>query len=197
MKDREALKESKEQANLYVGESARSLFERAGEHWEGALGGKEENHMLEHLAISHREEQRPSFRFRVIKKCKTALERQVREAVRIEMRGNILNKKGMFNRCKLTRMVIDSEWEKEVWDEAWEDRPESAVEEDTLKASGKSKSRQEGTNTGAKRARTDTTESSWGEVLTEEDKKIADFLQEEANKRAGNYQKQLKVYKDL
>ena len=36
---------------------------------------------------------------------------ELREAGRIEMRGNILNKKGMYNRCKLTRMVIDSEWE--------------------------------------------------------------------------------------
>jgi hypothetical protein len=81
--DKQGLKESKEQANLYVGESARSLFERAGEHWEGVLGGKDENHMLEHLAVSHRDDQVPNFRFRVVKKCRTALERQVREAVRI------------------------------------------------------------------------------------------------------------------
>ena len=73
------------------------------------MGGKEENHMLEHLAVTHREEQVPGFRLRVVKRCKTALERQVREAVRIEMRGNVLNKKGMFKRCKLTRMVVDTE----------------------------------------------------------------------------------------
>ena len=66
-----------------MGETARSISERAGEHWEGAMGGKDENHMLEHLASSHRREQTPSFRFRVVKQCKTALERQVREAVRI------------------------------------------------------------------------------------------------------------------
>ena len=44
----------------------------------------------------------------MVKRCKTALERQVREAVRIELKGNVLNKKGIFNRCKLTRMVIDT-----------------------------------------------------------------------------------------
>ena len=77
---------------------------------EGALGGKDENHMLEHLALSHREEQVTNFRFRIVKKCRTVQERQVREAVRIEMSGNILNKKGLFNRCKLTHMVVDSEW---------------------------------------------------------------------------------------
>ena len=93
--------------------------------------------MLEHQAVAHREEQLPSFRFRVVKKCKTALERQVREAVRVEMRGNILNKKGMFNRCKLTRMVIDPEWEKEKWEESWEPGQGIEVDEETLKASGK------------------------------------------------------------
>ena len=38
------------------------------------------------------------FYFKVVKKCKSSLERQVREAVRIQMRGNILNKKGIYNR---------------------------------------------------------------------------------------------------
>ena len=45
------------------------------------MGGKEESHMLEHQAAAHREEQAPQFRFRVVKRCKAALERQVREAV--------------------------------------------------------------------------------------------------------------------
>jgi hypothetical protein len=185
------------QANLYVGESARSLFERAGEHWEGAMGGKDENHMLEHLALSHRDEQVPKFRFRVVKKCKTALERQVREAVRIEMRGNILNKKGMFNRCKLTRMVVDSEWEKEVWEEAWEPRPGEEVNEDALRATGKTKSRQEESSTTAKRARKEEGGSSWGEELTEEDENRAEFLQGEISQPTGKVQSRMKVFTGL
>ena len=75
--------------------------------------------MLEHLETSHRGEERPEFHFRVVKTCKTSLERQVREAVRIHMRGDVLNKKGMYNRCKLTRLVVDQEWENQVWKEAW------------------------------------------------------------------------------
>ena len=74
-----------------------------------------------------------------MKRCKTALERQVREAVRIEMRGNVLNKRGMFNRCKLTRMVVDTEWDKQVWEEAWEPRAEPIVAEDSLRETGKTK----------------------------------------------------------
>ena len=33
---------------------------------------------------------------------------------RIDMRGNVLNRKGMYNRCKLTRLVVDLDWEKKV-----------------------------------------------------------------------------------
>ena len=195
--DKKSLKESKEQPNLYVGESARSLCERAGEHWEGALGGKEENHMLEHLSMAHRDEQTPSFRFRIVKKCKTALERQVREAVRIEMRGNILNKKGMFNRCKLTRMVVDSEWDQKVWEEAWEPRPGGDVEEEILKTSVKSKSRQEGSSKEPKRARRD--DSSWGEECTEDDNKRAEFLHASSHQqpKGGSSQSKLKVFSGL
>ena len=84
------------------------MSERAREHWKDALGGEEESHMLD-LAAAHRDESIPEFRFRVVNTCKKTLERQVREAARVEMRGNVLNEKGMFNRCKLTRMVIDTE----------------------------------------------------------------------------------------
>ena len=85
---------------------------------------KEESHMIEHEEGVHRGEDGPEFPFKVIKKCKTSLERQVREAVRIQLRGNVLNKKGTYNRCKLTRMVVDEEWDKKVWEEAWEPQPD-------------------------------------------------------------------------
>ena len=80
--------------------------------------------MMEHEEGVHRGEGGPEFRFKVIKKCKTSLERQVREAVRIQLRGNVLNKKGTYNRCKLTRMGVDEERDKKVWEEAWEPRHE-------------------------------------------------------------------------
>ena len=55
------------------------------------------------------------------------------------MRGNVLNKKGMFNRCKLTRMVIDTERDQRVWKEAWEPRANEVVDEDSLRETGKTK----------------------------------------------------------
>ena len=42
----------------------------------------------------------------------------MRKAVRIQMRGVVLNKKGTYNRCKLTRLVVDRDWEDQVWKEA-------------------------------------------------------------------------------
>ena len=87
--------------------------------------------MLEHQAAANREEQTPQFRFKVVKRCKTALQRQVREAVRIKIRGNVLNKNGMF---KLTRMVVDTEWDQKVWEEAWEPQDEPTVPEGARKS---------------------------------------------------------------
>jgi hypothetical protein len=101
--DKEGLQERRDTASLYVGEFARSLHERGREHWRDADMRKEESHMMEHEEGAHRE---------------------VREAVRIQMRGNVLNKKGTYNRCNLTRMVADEEWDKKMLEEAWEPRDE-------------------------------------------------------------------------
>ena len=95
---------------------------------------------MEHQAVAHGENEPPQFKFRVVRACKTSLERQVREAVRIGVRGNVLNKKGMYNTCKLTRMVVDKDWDKKVWEESWEiTSREHHVEEQDLRESGKHK----------------------------------------------------------
>ena len=53
-------------------------------------------------------------------KFKPALGRQVGEAIRIQMRGNTLNFPGVYNRCRPTRLVLDSQWDKKVWEESWQ-----------------------------------------------------------------------------
>ena len=35
------------------------------------------------------------------------------------MRRNTLNSTGVYNRCKLTRLVVESNWDKKVWDGSW------------------------------------------------------------------------------
>ena len=48
-------------AALYVGESARSLFERSGEHWLAAEQEKDESHMFQHMSEVHKRGCKPQF----------------------------------------------------------------------------------------------------------------------------------------
>ena len=36
------------------------------------------------------------------------------------MRSSVLNSVGVYNRSKLTRLVVDHDWDKKVWEESWE-----------------------------------------------------------------------------
>ena len=105
--------------------------------------------MLEHQVASHMGEGPPQFNFKVVKSCKTSLERQVREAVRIHMRGEVLNKKGMYNRCRLTRLVVDQKWENKVWKESW--AVNDPIVEDEWVENAKSSKRRGDPSTSAKR----------------------------------------------
>ena len=185
--DKSSLEDKREQASLYVGESARSVNERAAEHWRDAEKGKEESHMQEHQAGAHGGEQPPNFAFRVVKKCKSSLERQVREAVRIQMRRNVLNKQGIYNRCKLTKLVVDEEWEQRVWKESWEPRVVK-VDEEGIRAEG-SKSRKRGDeNDNKKRRKMDSDGAeAWGETAPATQESRDKFLYNTPNldQRAG------------
>ena len=122
-RDAEGLEDKREEASIYVGETARSVSERSKEHWKDMEKEKEESHMVIHWKTSHEGEQEcPPFNFRVIKSFQSSLARQISEAVRIQLRGEVLNQKGMYNRSKLTRMVVDREWDKKVWEEAWDNK---------------------------------------------------------------------------
>ena len=104
-------KEFKVMAGVYVGETARSLHERIGEHWQDVKGGKEESHMLKHWQECHSlEETGPRFRVRKVDSFRDSLTRQI--SVRIDLRGeNVLNSKTEYSRCRIPRLTID----KEVW----------------------------------------------------------------------------------
>ena len=85
----------KEMVGVYVGETSRSMFERAGEHWQDVKSGKEESHMWKHWSNDHPEDGGlPKFKIRIVQSCQDALSRQVGESVRINLRGdNVLNSK--------------------------------------------------------------------------------------------------------
>ena len=97
--------------SLYVGETSRSIQERALEHWGAARWKEEKSHMAKHQAMVHGGED-PEFVFKIVSHHRTALNRQVREAVRIGRRGGagrILNSKAEFNRCHIPRLIIEEE----------------------------------------------------------------------------------------
>ena len=93
---------------VYVGESARSSYERGGEHARDYAKRAEDSHMHKHAMSEHAEEEKPTFQFNIVKTFQSALTRQISEAVRIRRRGEgILNSKGVYNRCALPRLVVE------------------------------------------------------------------------------------------
>ena len=93
---------------IYVGETCRSLAERAKEHWADYKAGLDGSHTKKHHISHHGGIGQPQFHLRPVKFYRTALGRQVGEAVRIRRRGeeNLLNSKAEFNRCKITRLSL-------------------------------------------------------------------------------------------
>ena len=82
---------------MYVGESARSGAERMSEHLADAVCGRKDSHIHKHWVNQHNGE-RTKFSFKILGFFKSALERQVAEAVRILQTGaeRILNLKKMY-----------------------------------------------------------------------------------------------------
>ena len=121
-KEDDNIKDNRDSASIYVGETSRSLMERAKEHHDDYRKNRDDSHMMKHWANSHPGPVKPKFHQYVIASFKSSLDRQVAEAVRIQHRGQVLNSVGVYNRSKLTRLVVDQEWDKVVWEESWEKR---------------------------------------------------------------------------
>ena len=94
--------------SIYVGETARSLFERGKEHWKSFRNKQEDSHILKHHQLHHGGEGYPSFFLRPVKYFKTSLTRQIAEAVLIQRWGKdvVLNSKAEYNRCKISRLTL-------------------------------------------------------------------------------------------
>ena len=81
----------------------------------------------------------------------------------------MLNRKGTYNRCKLTKLVVDEEWEKKTWNEAWQKR-DTEVDEECVGMANKSKRRgKEAQPTSLKRRKAEDQEgNTWGEGVAME-----------------------------
>ena len=93
------------------------------------------------------------------------------------MRGSVLNRRGEFNRCSLTRLGIDAKWEEERWRKSLESRKEEDLVIETLQESKKTK---RGTTSKAeansKRRKVEVEGRVWGESLTVQQQAIDEFL---------------------
>ena len=75
--------------------------------------------MVKHWTVAHQAQPKPTFHLYIVGSYKSCLDRQIAEAVRIHLRGNTLNSVGVYNRCKLTRLVVDTQWDKNVFNDNW------------------------------------------------------------------------------
>ena len=93
-----------EKVTRYLGETNRSLWERNAEHQADALNPSKKSHIRDHVAEYHPNmlhNMLETFKISVIKPARSALQRQVREAVEIARDRSylLLNSKEEYNRC--------------------------------------------------------------------------------------------------
>ena len=100
----------------YIGETSRSLYERTREHLRDYWDDKSKSHMREHFQEQHRDEVSKCtadreimerFEVKIVEKYRTALTRQVGEAIHIRgARGALLNDRDEYNRCELPKLSV-------------------------------------------------------------------------------------------
>ena len=94
----------------YIGESARTMYDRGNEHLNDLLTENKGKPLWEHVKEEHEGEVRTSsFKMKLIKKNKSALQRQIREALEIEGSGAevVLNMKGEWNGSRIPRIRVE------------------------------------------------------------------------------------------
>jgi len=104
-------KRDRADVGIYIGESSRTLAERAAEHSNLALKLEDDSFIVKHWMIKHENmEAQPRIRFRPLKSYKDAMTRVVAEAVWIEAKAN-MNSKGEWRTNKISRLKTDeSSW---------------------------------------------------------------------------------------
>jgi hypothetical protein len=100
----------KTKINKYIGETAKSSYERGFEHQYDRKNLSTTSHMLKHIIDKHEEENHSQieFRMKVLQYHKSAFERQISESIKIKnnKKHKILNSKGEYNRCALPRLGL-------------------------------------------------------------------------------------------
>ena len=94
----------------YIGETARSPYERGQENLSDVLDLSHKSHILKHFVDSHMGEDLESVKFhmKVLRFHKTSFGRQIFESVLIQENRfhNLLNSKSEYNRCAIPRLTL-------------------------------------------------------------------------------------------
>merc|ERR1711915_880533 len=107
-------KDVKDYKVKYIGESSRSAYERGKEHFNAFRDIDEQSHILKHFLLVHEGMEMKDLKFgiRITGNYRTAIERQISEAVKIEREikkgKKILTSKSEFNRCEIPRLNASS-----------------------------------------------------------------------------------------
>ena len=104
---------SEGQETAYIGESSRTLHERTAEHLKDYINNRELTHMTTHMAERHPTLPHPAdaksvakvFEVQILKKHRTAMNRQIHEAIMIGKAGGcLLNSKEEYTRCTIPEL---------------------------------------------------------------------------------------------
>jgi len=107
-------KTKKEYTVKYVGETGRSGYERGSEHLSDFLNFEEGSHLLKHYLNCHQDLKMSDVKFgmRVRQSFRSALDRQIGEAVAIDVERRkgkqLMNSKSEYNRCTIPRITTKS-----------------------------------------------------------------------------------------
>ena len=104
-----AVCEKEGQRRVYIGETGKSGWERASQHWREWRGKKEGNALHKHDMNDHEGKLlKTDMKMRILSKPRKALQRQVEEAIRIleEDPESLLNSKSGFGNNKIPRISV-------------------------------------------------------------------------------------------
>ena len=109
---------------IYVGESSRSLHERAFEHVQDAKSFSAKSHIVKHWMMAHPSlNSPPKVAFSISGRYRDCLSRQVGEALRINMsKDNLLNSKGEYGSNSISRLSVQID--------TWEGRKRALLEDE-------------------------------------------------------------------
>ena len=123
-------REETEEVKLYkyIGETCRSVWERATEHLADLKNLSPASHLLKHILDKHEGQSIEDIKFgiRVVKYTRAAFERQILESVKIQQERqhhHLLNARAKYNCCSLPRLSSKigeqdyKRWEKESEEE--------------------------------------------------------------------------------